>query len=372
MSTSGQSKLSVRETLRDRCLTVASHDDAVAIMRCLDAKSGGIVFSSTRGIVKGHTVRQVFPGLVIASDHRERGKAEQPATPQEPITLPVLADGVLAALSPADALEQLIEGQMRSGAHVGVIPGRAICAEDSDSIKALFERSNALDRDDVIVRMPVSQAWLRRQNIKQFNGLLALSKHPIALSPADKRDPMENKGVPEGLRQVIDAHGDKIIIWKTDLAGIDAITRGALAAAVGVVAGLRHSSPPGGFGKKIDEQDRTPQLFLPELLRYVRASHMHDVWFANTKPWICNCTACLGRPVDRFTGSSEDLREAAVHNALAITGLHQRIISAPAGARSAVWHEVLENALAAHAELSLYTEHKVDFPGPLRYWLDNS
>jgi hypothetical protein len=247
-----------------------------------------------------------------------------------------------------------------------------IRAEDSESLTALLERSNAVDRDDVIVRIPVSQTWLRGQNVGQLNGILARSRHPVALSPADKRDPMDNKGVPEGLRRVIDTHGDKIIVWKTDLAGIDALTRGALGTSVGVVASLRHSSPPGGFGQKINERDLTPQVFLPKLLRYMRASHLHDEVFASTKPWTCDCSACCGKPVDRFTGSTEDLREAAIHNALAITGLHQRIISVPMAVRTAAWRETLESALVAHQELALYVDRKMPFPGPLQYWLDNT
>lgn len=371
MSTSGQSKVSVRQALRDRCLTVASPDDATAVVRHLDPKYGGIVFSSTGGFSRGRAIKQTFPGLVIAADHRERGKEEKPATSEEPIALPNLG-GLFAALAQEDALDQFIEGQFHAGAHVGVIPGRVIRAEDSESLAAVVERANAVDRDDVIVRIPVSHTWFLQQNVRQLNGILGRSRHPVALSPADKQDPMENKGVPEGLHRVIDVHGDKIIVWKTDLAGIDALTRGALATAVGVVASLRHSSPPGGFGKKINERDPTPQIFLPKLLRYMRASHLHDEVFASTQPWTCDCKACCGKSVARFTGSADHLREAAIHNALAITGLHQRIIGVPTGARAAEWRETLESALVAHQELALYVERKMPFPGPLQYWLDHA
>jgi hypothetical protein len=371
MSTSGQSKVSVRQALRDRCLTVASPDDATTVVRYLDPRYGGVVFSSSGGFSRGHAVKRMFPGLIIAADHRERDKEEKPATPAEPIALPNLG-GLFTALAPEDALDQFIEGQLHAGAHVGVIPGRVIRAEDSDSLAAVVESANAVDRDDVIVRIPVSHTWFLGQNVRQLNGILGRSRHPVALSPADKRDPMENKGVPEGLRRVIDTHGDKIIVWKTDLAGIDALTRGALATAVGVVASLRHSSPPGGFGQKINERDLTPQVFIPKLLRYMRASHLHDEVFASTQPWTCDCKACCGKSVARFTGSAEHLREAAIHNALAITGLHQRIIGAPAGARAAEWQETLESALAAHQELALYVERKMPFPRPLQYWLNHA
>lgn len=372
MSASGQSKVSVLQALRDKCLTVASPDDATAVVRYLDTRSGGIVFSSTGGIVKGHTIKQMFSGLVVAADHRERDKEEKPATPQEPIALPSLAGGLLAALRPEDALKQFIAGQLDAGAHFGVVPGRVIRPEDSASLKALIERSNTLDQGNVIVRVPISYTWLRDGNVPQLIALLARSKHPIALSPADRRDPMEHKGVPAGLRKVIDEYGNMIVVWKTDLAGIDALARGGLAAAVGVVASLRHSSPPGGFGEKLNKQDRTPQIFLPQLLRYVRASHMHDEWFASAKPWTCDCGACCGRPVDRFTGSSEDLREAAIHNALAVTSLHQSIVQVPAGNRPATWRGKLEDALAAHERLALHIDRKMPFPAPLQFWLENT
>jgi hypothetical protein len=371
MSASGQSKVSVRQALRDRCMTVASPDDAVAVVRHLDLRYGGIVFSSAGGFSRGQAVKRMFPGLIIAADHRDRDKAEKHATPEEPIALPNLG-GLFEAFGPKKALDEFLEGQLHGGAHIGVIPGRVVRSEDSESLAAIIEMSNAVDREDVIVRVPISHTWLRERNVRQLNGILARSRHPIALSPADKRDPMDNKGAPEGLRRVIDTHGDKIIVWKTDLAGIDAVTRGALATSVGVVASLRHSSPPGGFGQKINERDLTPQVFLPKMLRYMRASHLHDEVFASTKPWTCDCRACCGKAVDRFTGSTEDLREAAIHNALAITGLHHRIISAPSAARTAVWRELLENALAAHQELALYVERKMPFPGPLQYWLDNT
>ena len=197
MSTSGQSKVSVRQALRDRCLTVASPDNAIALVQHLDPKYGGIVFSSTGGISRGNAVKQMFPGLVIAADHRERGKEEKSATPEEPIALPYLG-GLFEDLAPGDALDQFIEDQFHAGAHVGVIPGRVIHAEDSESLTAVVERANAVDRDDVIIRIPVNHTWFLQQNVRQLNGILGHSRHPIALSPADKRDPMGNKGVPRG------------------------------------------------------------------------------------------------------------------------------------------------------------------------------
>ena len=372
MSTSGRSQVSVRQALRDRCLTVASREDAPAVIRHLDASRGGIVFSSVGGISKGYAIQQRFPGLVIATDHREKEREARPATSQAPVALPPGDGTLLGALRPEKALEQLIEGQFDAGAHIGVIPGRVVHAEDSDSLKALIDLSNTLDREDVIVRVAIEYPWLRGPNAGQLINLLAASRHPVALSPADRRDPLDYKEVPEGLRQVTDALRDRVIIWKTDLAGIDALARGALATAIGVVAGLRHSSPPGGFGNKIDKTDPTPQIFLPNMLRYVRASHMHNDWFPSVQPWTCPCGACNGKPVDRFTGSASDLREAAAHNAIAITALHREIADLAAEDRPALWREKLEEAQAAHTELSVDIQRKVPFPPVLQYWLDNT
>jgi hypothetical protein len=351
---------------------MASRDDVSAVIRHLDASRGGIVFSSVGGISKGRAIQQKFPGLIIASDHRERDREARPATPDAPIALPPAGGTLLGELSLEEALEQFIAGQFAAGAHIGVVPGRVIHAEDSESMKALLDLSNRLDRDNVIVRVAVKYPWLRKPDVGQLIDLLGGSRHPVALSPADRRDPLENKGVPAGLRKVTDALGGKVIIWKTDLAGIDALARGALATAIGVVASLRHSSPPGGFGNKIDKTDPTPQIFLPKLLRYVRTSHMHNEWFPSVKPWTCDCGACNGKPVDRFSGSTSDLREAAEHNAIAITELHREIVALGAGHRAALWHEKLEAAQAAHTELSVYIERKVTFPSVLRYWLDNT
>jgi hypothetical protein len=372
MSTPGQPKVSVRQLLQDRCLTVASHDDAFAVSRHLDAGCGGIVFSSTRGISKGHTIRNMFPGLVVAEDAREREKEERPATPEVPIAIPDSSGTLLAMLNAEQALEQLIAGQIDKGANIAVVPGRVIRAEDSESLMALLTLSNTLDRDDVILRVPAASPWFRRQNYSQLIDLLSQSRHPVALSPADKGDPMKNKGVPEGFRMVIDALNGRVIPWKTDLAGIDALARGALATAIGVVPTLRHSSPPGGFGQRIDKADNAPRIFVSSLLRYVRVSYMRDEWFASSKPWTCDCSACHGRPIDRFTESPGDKREAAVHNAIAMTALHKELAGKAGEHRRALWHEKLEGARAAHEALSAHINRKVTFDTVLQYWLDHA
>jgi hypothetical protein len=376
MSTPGRSRLSVRQALRDRCLTVASPEAAKGLARHLDNNHGGLVFSSTQGISSGESIHAYYPGLILAPDPRER--EEQAATPDAPIGLPsadtsgqlTLGGGVRGQLTP----QEIIDAQFRSGADIGVIPGRFIRAEDSESLSALIDMGNTVERDDVIVRVPCAHPWLRpdEDHAGQLAAILDRSRHPVALSPADWADPMEQTGVPAGLRAVSRALGSRVIIWKTDLAGLDAMIHGALAASIGVIPSLRHTCPPGGPGKAIDKTDKAPSIFLPTLLRYVRASYLHNEWFASTDPWTCDCGICRGRQVDRFTGSKQDLAEAGAHNAIAITALYRDLTVLPTEHRTILWREKLEQAELAHTELSVYIQRQVPFPKVLQYWLDNT
>lgn len=363
MSTPGQSRLTVRQALRDRCLTVANADDGASLARYLDPALGGVVVSSTKGINGARAIHASFPGLVLASDPRERD--EQPATVEAPIALPT------GDMFGDPTLEEVISGQFTAGADIGVIPGRYVQAEDSDSLRALIDMANSLDRDDVIVRVPCAYPWVRPDSAPQLTALLKRSRHPVALSIGHRADPLEERGVAAGLRMVVDGLPG-LIIWKTDLAGLDGIARGASATAIGIVPSLRHACPPGGPGRAIDKTDRAPRIFLPSLLRYVRATYLHDEWFVSVEPWSCSCKSCNGRAVDRFTGSKDDLRQAAVHNAIAITELHRELVAESAEYRHELWKEKLKAAELAHGELSHYIEREVPFHKVLQFWLDNS
>jgi hypothetical protein len=362
MSTPGQSKLTVGQALRDRCLTVASADDGASIVRHLDQAHGGLVVSSTKGINGARAIHASFPGLVLAADPKERD--ELPATVEAPISLPS------GDLFGTPTLEEIITGQFAAGADIGVVPGRYVQAEDSPSLRALIEKANTLDRADVIVRVPCAHPWVRPESVPQLVGLLKDSRHPIALSLGHRADPLEENGIPAGLRMVVDSLPD-LIIWKTDLAGLDALARGALAIAIGIVTSLRHSCPPGGPGRAIDRTDTTPRVFLPELLRYVRASYLHNELFASVEPWNCDFICCRGKAIDRFTGSKNDHLEAAVHNAIGITRLHRELVDEPVKYRRILWREKLQAAELAHMELSHYIEREVQFPKVLKFWLNH-
>lgn len=378
MSIPGRSKVSARQALRDRCLTVAGGRDASAVVRHLDAAHGGIVFSSTKsianktyGIGSGNAIRRSFPGLVVAADLCEN--EEYPATAQEPVALPDFGGTLLEELDPLSVVEQHLQSQFAAGTDIGVIPGRVVPAEDSDALAALIDLSNRVRRADVIVRVPVHYPWLREpDSVGQLIAIISKSRHPVALSVSHEQDPMKVEGVPAGFRKVVDALPRLVIPWKTDLAGIDAFARGAMATSVGVIPGLRHSRPPKARGRRIDRDDKTPRVFVPQLLRYVRVSYMRDQWFASTDPLTCDCRACAGRPLTRFTGAAADLREAAAHNAAGITALHRHLASVPRQHRPVLWREKLQEAEIEHEAFSTRIEQKVPFHPVLRFWLENA
>lgn len=360
MSTPGRSRITVRQALRDRCLTVTGPDDVPAIIGHIDLARGGLAISSNKPLEGARASHASYPALVLVIDPRE--KHEQVATPEGPVALP--PSGMFGDCT----LAEVIEGQLQAGADIGVVPGRYVQAEDLPSLRALIGEANTLG--DVLVRVQCSYALLRPDSVRQVIAILKRSKNPVALSLGDRADPLEHRDIPQGLRTVAGEVPD-LVPWRTDLAGLDALAHGALATAIGVLPSYRHACPPGQRGRAIDKQDKTPKVFLPSLLRYVRASYLHEDWFASKDPWKCGCAACGGRAIDRFTGSAGDRREAHVHNVIALTELHRALVSEPVSSRPQWWHIKLREAEAAHQQLSIYIEKKISLPEVLQFWLDH-
>jgi hypothetical protein len=80
------------------------------------------------------------------------------ATADEPFDLPA-ADG---ALFPVD-LDSVLQGQRECHAAAAITPSRYVQAGDSAAFKGLVRHAQAIERDDVIVAVPVAISWLKEE-----------------------------------------------------------------------------------------------------------------------------------------------------------------------------------------------------------------
>ena len=78
MSTPGRSRLTVRQALRDCCLTVANLDDGASLVRYLDPTRGGLVVSSTQGINGARAIHAAFPDLRRLQIPRSERSGQRP------------------------------------------------------------------------------------------------------------------------------------------------------------------------------------------------------------------------------------------------------------------------------------------------------
>lgn len=359
MTTPGRAKVDVRQLLAERCLTLANVEDSRAVAPHVNSEFGGIVLSAAKPWSSVGELRRRHPELVLAVD--TRADTRQVARPERPFALP--DDDLLGEVT----LERVLDDQINSGASFGVTPTFHIQAEDSDSLKAAVEDVNLLDRRDTLLLIPCDWRWLRPEPVRQLIAVLKRSRHPIALALADDADPLNNKDIPQGLRRTVD-EVTSLVPWRTDLAGIDALARGALATAIGVRPGLRHAEKPGKNGTAINPKDRTPKVLVRSLLRYVRASLLQD-WFASASPWTCPCSVCHNGAIDRFSGSRENNLSAHLHNVVCLTQLHQELIRNPRATRGSWWRERLREAEAQHETLSNEISMQVAMNPVLKTWL---
>src|SRR5207247_661837 len=81
--------------------------------------------------------------------------------------------------------------------------------------------------------------------------------------------------------QLVEA-AENVALWHADLGALDAIVHGALGGAVGVTSTHRHIVAPEDVAHSPSKgSDRTPNVLLPEHLRYKKSQAMTRDWFAN-------------------------------------------------------------------------------------------
>lgn len=332
----------------------------------LDAAHGGLVLCDAdagRGVI---ALRESgFTGVLVED---VAAYEKEVATADEPFALP--EPGLFG-----NDLESVLQGQLARGASVALTPTRYVPAGASDALKAIMTAAQALDRDDVIVLVPVSIAFLREESRSQLAAVLRHIPHPVALIFGGQYDPLQKfNAAPSNLRDLLQ-EVPGIGLWRTDLAGFDAMAQGGSFAAIGAGGSLRHLVPAGERPESSKPFPHFPTVLVPELLRFSAADFLADAYDEATPP-PCPCPRCGGRPlpVDSFYGLTDVIRAAThEHNAaLWNSWLPSLFENHQLAERQLWWQNRCKAAVDAHLTENARIRQPGKFkpPAALRQWAE--
>ncbi|MFB6937771.1 hypothetical protein [Streptomyces chartreusis] len=354
--------------LRDRLLIMVNDRSAIEILPHVRAHTGGLVLTGADAPVRCKEIRNARGQTVVAMDHGSH--TQTIATAEAPF-------GLRTRLGWRDLdltdLNEVLDGQRDNKASFAVTPTCFIPADttgDALVLRSAIGQANQLLREDTVVLLPCSWRWLRGVPLRQLVEQIRACRHPVALILQADGDPLERAGASDGLRQLCRSC-PRLMLWRTDLAAFDAMAHGAMGAAIGASAVLRHGVAPrpdsGGGGHK-----PYPVVLIRRLLRYVRVTTLLD-WFARLDPWICDCAVCNGASLARFTDRDHDVLAALQHTVRELYVLHDGLAATlPGYERVDWWRQKLADSAEHHRRLAAETELEVLYPRVLQYWRRSS
>ncbi|RBJ10503.1 hypothetical protein DRA43_02510 [Micromonospora provocatoris] len=277
-------------------------------------RSGFGLCGPKAGEVLGKLRRGGYDGLLLADpsayDGKKTGKA---ATEEEPFDLP------LDRLFGGD-LTTVLQDQFDRGATVGVAPSRFIHAGHTGALKALVMGAQSIERDDVIVPVPIDVAWLRDEFVGKLIAWLRRIPHAKGLALGSQGNPTERfAAATKNLRTVVGEVPD-LGLWRGDVqTAFDCMVHGAAFAVIGTGGSLRHVIPPDEEAESRRPYNHTPSVFIRDMLRYSMGEYIAQR-YADSRAPRCFCQACGGRGLEYFNSRRTEVRVAAQHhNALAWT-----------------------------------------------------
>ncbi|WP_433048799.1 hypothetical protein [Dactylosporangium sp. CS-033363] len=235
-------------------------------------------------------------------------------------------------------------------------------AGDESGLASILQRTTAVP--DGIAVLPLHPAWLRdRLHLTLLTRHVRATGVPVALALEAWADPFGLPGCVPGLLELLHC-GAPVMLLRCDLSSLGALCHGAVAAAVGTVAPLRHLAPREG------DAVRPPATIFRPTLSYRRIRSIQRAKRAHPDPrlWTCDCPACDGRELDWMAGLDDREREvpAFEHAAAMLYALREELLGGdlplPRAARS--WAARCADALYRERELGWETTPM------LRHWAE--
>jgi hypothetical protein len=250
--------------------------------------------------------RASHDGVVLTDPARyldQRASQQQPFIPAPDQAMPL------------DPLEDAVLTQLARGADAAISPTGYIEAEDTAALLAAATKIAEFDDPRVVFAVPISNAWLRGESIKQLIAILKDTPGVKAVMLGGQKDPIG--AVKEGvanLRMLIE-QVPGVALMRTDIAAFGALAHGAEFAAFGMGSSQRHIIPPGQKPEHSPISADSPSVLYPELMGFflgMTLARRYAVAPAHLVP-TCACEICGGAPIDRFTTRAHE-REAMAHN----------------------------------------------------------
>jgi len=269
----------------------------------------------------------------------------------------------------AMSLDAMLDWQRMNGSDLAVTPTGQIRVGDSAALKAALSGANALDRNDVLLALPMEAGWLSEpQHLKQLIAVINRSRHPVLLTFTSKANPVESTKRLRAYRQLFTQVTVPVIAYRADLVGFDALAHGALASAIGSYPSLRRLNPVGKHGFAMDREDMSPHIFVADMLRFVRSTHMRRDWFAGVAALQCFCTVCRGQDVDRLHGSNPERVIGHNHNVVAVDSLYSTYVGLDQAKRRTLWADQTAGALDTYPQLETHIGRPLKIPADLLAW----
>lgn len=246
-------------------------------------------------------------------------------------------------------LDQVLDLQIQRRAMAAITPTGYIRAADWGALKAVVQAAQDLKRTDIITMLPIDAAWLQDDSIEKLDLAIKNIPHPVAIAVGGQYNPFDKytKATTNLRRLLID--NPRVGLWRADLQVFDAIGHGALFAAFGLSASLRHTIPPDQPAQsKKGGGPPSATVLLPEFLRFSKGPELAKL-YANADAPTCGCLACDGAKLDRFDGSDNEIRALAdSHNAAVWADLLLAVFRyTDLGNRQAWWHRLSTDARKA-------------------------
>lgn len=362
-----QTDTGARAAIADRVLIAAGLDDQISYASLVarsanDLATTGLVVGGSSMLTTIRQIRAIVPELFIMCDPPESGKYFASADCPFPLGPSAEPEGLL----PLPTLAERLDSQITAGANVAVTPTGYIRANDRETLRAVIQQANELQRDDTIVQLPLDYQWLRDNPLTMLTAAINRSAHPIAITLGDSNsDPLGRARVLDGARSLCTLDTPPMF-HRIDLGGFHLMGHGALAASIGVIGSKRRAKVPDAEGFS-PSTNQGATVLVQALLRFKRSLDMQTQWFGSKLPYTCPCAICRGAAIDRF--ESYDDPDASRHNA---TGLINYINEAHLrGGYRRYWPDMVSEAEVAHVTLGAYVGTRVPVPSEVKAWAEH-
>jgi hypothetical protein len=340
----GQPVTSATTTVTGRIFLLDNPKFTKQVPPFLAADRSGLVLSGKGGNAKAEALSRQSTGLLLADP---AAYLDQVATAEEPFALPGGDDALFGS-----SLDSLLDGQRHYRTAAAITPSLYVQAGDSAAFKALVRGAEAIERDDVIVAVPVALPWLtKEQYLTQLIAGLQRIQHPKAVMFGAQKNPFDVAAAIPNFRQLL-AETTNVGLWRCDVpAAFDCMAYGGAFAAIGSGGSLRHLVPA---DEKPDAENpfaHTPAVLLPSMLRYSEGRFIANK-YANTPAPRCGCDVCGGASMNRFDSLSGEVRATAhAHNAAVWTSWLTDLFDYATDAdRQQWWRGRCKAALDAHEQ----------------------